>query len=80
MLPTFGSRIGELLFEPNDDVLLGEVVEETKGALQRWDPYIRILAVAPEIVGDSLKIFIDYVDLRDLNEETRRLVFALRRT
>lgn len=80
MRPDFGSRLPFLLFEPNDDVLLEEVKEETQVALQRWDPNIVVVGVSPEIQDDQMKIFIDYYDKRDLQQEQRRLVFNVART
>ena len=80
MLPEFGSRLPFLLFEPNDQYLAKSVQDETAGALGRWDPNLVILGVSPEMQADnSLKVFIDYMDLRDLNQEKRRMVFNLRR-
>lgn len=74
MLPDFGSRLKMLLFEPNDQILVEQVREETAGALQKWDPYIVVTRVAPEIEQDTMRIFIDYYDTRDPTEQPRRLV------
>jgi len=74
MLPEFGSRLKMLLFEPNDQVLVEQVRTETAGALQKWDPYITVTRVAPEIEGDSMKVYIDYYDRRDPSEQPRRMV------
>jgi phage baseplate assembly protein W len=79
MLPTFGSRLPLLLFEPNDVILVQQVREETAQAVQRWDPSIVVVGVAPEIEGNSMRIFIDYFDKRDLTQELRRTVFSLKR-
>lgn len=80
MLPEFGSRLPVLLFEPNDESTLQDVMEETRDALQRWDPFIKVLGVSPEVDGDAIKLFIDYVDLRSDTQEQRRLVMNLRRS
>jgi len=80
MLPEFGSNLPFLVFEPNDELLVREVQEETATALQRWDPNIVVVGVAPENQDDSLKIFIDYFDKRDLSQTRRRLVFNVKRT
>jgi hypothetical protein len=74
MLPDFGSRLKMLLFEPNDQILVEQVRAETAGALQKWDPYINVVRVAPEIEQDSMRIFIDYYDTRDPTSQPRRLV------
>jgi phage baseplate assembly protein W len=80
MLPEFGSNLPLLVFEPNDELLVREVQEETAAALQRWDPNIVVVGVAPETQDDSLKIFIDYFDKRDLSQANRRLVLNVKRT
>jgi phage baseplate assembly protein W len=80
--PEFGSRLHELIFEPNDDILARRAREETIEALQRWDPYIRIVGVAIETGQNSFSIYIDYVDLRDESPERGRqqAVFTQRRS
>ncbi len=79
MLPEFGSKLPLLIFEPNDVVLVQQVRNETTTALQRWDPNLVVVGVAPEIQGDTMKIFIDYYDKRDLTQELRRTTFGLQR-
>lgn len=80
MLPEFGSRLHELIFEPNDEILQRDLINETVGAISRWEPNVRVLAVFPEIRSDTVTIFIDFVDLTDENQEPRQLVFHLPRT
>lgn len=80
MEPEFGSRLYFLLFEPNDELTYEAIIAETKEALERWDPYIDVRGVAPEITEDGIRIFIDYVDLRSVDQERDRVVFSLRRT
>ena len=77
--PEFGSLIPTRIFEPNDQILLQEIREDVLSALQRWDANLRVLAVSLEQTDDSIKIFIDFIDLADPNEENRRSVFSLRR-
>jgi len=79
MLPEFGSRLYELMFEPNDNILQQQLIDETKGAIARWEPNARVQAVFPDIRQDTVKIFIDFVDLADLQQEVRRMVFDLPR-
>lgn len=79
MQPEFGSRLHELIFEPNDDVLQQAVINETAGAIARWDPNVRVMAVFPEIGQDTVKIYIDFVDLSSTEQEPRRMVFDLPR-
>ena len=78
MLPSFGSRLPLLVFEPNDVALLQQVKAETVDAIGKWDPYLQVVGVAPEIDGNSLKIYIDYYDIRETQQEPRRTVFTLR--
>lgn len=80
MQPEFGSRLHELMFEPNDEILQQSVITETAGAIARWDPNARVVAVFPEIDRDVVKIYIDFVDLASVDREPRRLVFSLPRT
>jgi len=80
MEPEFGSRLFFLMFEPNDEVLHQELIEETKGALERWDPFIEVRGVAPEITDNEVRLFIDYVDLRSNNPAEERLVFSFQRS
>lgn len=79
MLPEFGSRLNSLLFDPNDEQLQAQVIEETKAALGRWDPFLQVINVLVEQQDDQLKIFIDFIDLRDEKQETRRVIFRVRR-
>lgn len=79
MLPEFGSRLHELMFEPNDTILQQQIIDETAGAIARWEPNVRVMAVFPDIGADTVKIYIDFIDLADLKQEPRRLVFDLPR-
>ena len=79
MEPEFGSDLPKLVFEPNDDLLMQAIIEETAAALAKWDPHLEVVGIAPEIDGDSVKIFIDYLDRRDRGQESKRQVFSFRR-
>lgn len=79
MLPEFGSNLHTLLFEPNDEILQQQVIDETRGALARWDPNLRVVGVFPDIRDDQVKILIDFIDLVDIKQVPRRTVFSLRR-
>lgn len=76
MLPEFGSTLAFMMFEPNDSTTVEQIKNETAGALARWDPYITVVAVAPEIDNDMVRIFIDYIDRRDPAAQPRRLTFS----
>jgi phage baseplate assembly protein W len=78
MLGSFGSRLPLLLMEPIDDLLLQRLREETVGALQRWDPLIKVIGVVPEIDNNMIRLFIDYIDLGSSTQEIRRTVLNLR--
>jgi len=69
--PQFGSRLPLLVFEPVDEAFKVELELETRGALERWEPRIRI--VACHIIEDEffyengqIGISIEYV-LRNSN-------------
>lgn len=79
MLPEFGSRLPLLIFEPNDVILVQQLRAETAQAIQRWDPSLVVVGVAPEIDDNTVRIYIDYYDKRDLSQELRRTTFNLKR-
>lgn len=79
MEPEFGSRLRLLIFEPNDQATHQEIIEETKEALSRWDPFIEVRSVAVNADNDQVRIFIDYVDNRSTNPAEERIAIGLRR-
>ena len=78
--PTFGSKIHEKMFEPNDGILLQEVRAETIDAIQRWDPLVHIIGAACEPGEDRITVHIDYVDLTDRKQDLNRVAFTMRRS
>lgn len=50
-LPEFGSRLYELVFEPNDYILEDMLVYYISDALGKWEPRIRVLQIVPEIIS-----------------------------
>ena len=48
--PEFGSRIYELIFEPNDYILKDLLIIYIKEALTRWEPRIKVLEVNPVVI------------------------------
>ena len=44
--PDFGSRLHELVFEPNDRVLKALLRQYISQALHRWEPRIRVASIA----------------------------------
>jgi len=63
MRPTFGCRLNELLFAPNDSNTAGLARRYVEEALGMWEPRIRVLSVAaypdPDR-GHCLMIRIEY--------------------
>ena len=53
MRPTFGSRLHELLFETQDDVLYGLATHYVREALTRWEPRVHVQSVAVERKADT---------------------------
>lgn len=50
-LPEFGSRLSELLFEPNDEVLFDLLSLFITEALNKWEKRVKVLAVNFKIDG-----------------------------
>ena len=59
LLPEFGSRLHELLFEGNDAILQGLLRHEVIDALTRWEPRIII-----DEVGMTPESHVLHVDIR----------------
>lgn len=61
MLSEFGSRLGALMEEPNDDLLKGLVEHFTYEALLKWERRIEVLEVLAERrLPDTLDVTIRY--------------------
>jgi phage baseplate assembly protein W len=43
--PTFGTRLQQLVFEPNTDILVEEVANALESAINFWLPYINIIDI-----------------------------------
>lgn len=76
MLPEFGSGLHLLVFEPADTITAEQIKHETASALQRWDPNITVVGVATEIENDTIRVFIDYIDRRNPQEQPQRMTFS----
>lgn len=63
MLPEFGSRLPELVFEPNDDISVALSRVYTIDAIKRWEPRVQLNQVITTVVPDQqiLNIFAAYV-------------------
>lgn len=81
MEPEFGSNLHLLVWEPADEFLEQAIIDEVRSSLERWDPHIELIGVAPEFEegGTRIKIFIDFFDRNDDDQDPRRLVYHLRR-
>lgn len=69
--PLFGSRLPLLVFEPYDDILKQDLIQETADAVDRWEPRITVVQVIITDDDDWLEnsrigITIEYV-LRNTN-------------
>lgn len=63
-VPDFGSRLRELLFEPNDLVLNTLAQEYIRTALGRWEPRVAVLNVQTSNEEHVLTIIVQYVIVR----------------
>lgn len=70
MLPEFGSRLRELLFEPNNDILKSLAKVYVADAIRRWEKRIIIKEVQVDNDPDEmlLNITISYTIIKDQTE------------
>jgi phage baseplate assembly protein W len=75
--PNFGSRLAELVFEPNDNSLIVLAKQFIIEALQRWEPRVSIVdaIVEQDVENHMLKAVIYYVTLIDKIQEGATVVF-----
>lgn len=79
MLPEFGSRLPELVFEPNDDLLQGLARTYIFDALERWEPRIRLRSanVYRDVFNDQrLHVDLSYEIVEDAIIEDRSLLIS----
>lgn len=60
MLPEYGSRLAELLYEPNDSVLVSLAKRFIVDALARWEPRIKVLGSIILANENEMQININY--------------------
>lgn len=77
--PDFGSRLHDLLFEPNDELLVGLARIYIAEALAKWEPRIEVVEV--EVYRDSfddhkLTCRLTYLIKSDAVEERRSFRFS----
>jgi len=53
MLPEFGSRIKELLFDPIDEVSIALARVYTIEAIEKWEPRVQLIDVTTRILADE---------------------------
>lgn len=63
MVPEFGSRLPELLFEPIDDITVALARTYTIEAIERWEPRVELNEVAVNVNPDvgRVEVFGQYV-------------------
>lgn len=66
-LPEFGSRLYELVFEPNDYILEDLLKLYVSDALGKWEPRIKVLNVTPKIGGSNTVPISIYYNLINTN-------------
>jgi len=59
-LPEYGSRLSELLFEPNDEVLTSLIRQFIFEAIQQWEQRVKFLGVSFDIAEDVVNCTISY--------------------
>lgn len=76
---SFGSRLAELVFEPNDNTLMGIAKRFITDALETWEPRIRIINVVVEQDYDNhtLKATVTYVTIIDKIEVSSASIMFL---
>jgi phage baseplate assembly protein W len=75
MLPEFGSRMQELLFQPNDTVLKALASQVVRDSILRWEPRVTVTNVGIEPRGSRLFVSVSYVLNLSRTEDTVTLVF-----
>ena len=60
MRPTFGSRVHDLVFEPNDESLTAQVMYFCTDAVRNWDGRITPIAVESFQIREKLDIIVTY--------------------
>ena len=81
MLPSYGSNIQKLLFEPLDEITARRIGEELVGELKVWEDRITISSMDVEILYDenSYKIRLNFYISESLNQEIQTISFILNR-
>ena len=79
MMPTFGTRISQMLFEPLDQFLLNDLYAEIEKVIN-YDPRVNLinLAVTPDYITGSVtvNIYLQYIQLNVASNITFDLSFT----
>ena len=75
MLPEFGSRMQELLFQPNDSVLKALAAQVVHDSVLRWEPRVAVTGTSVEPQGSRMVVTIAYVLKLSNTEDSVTLVF-----
>jgi phage baseplate assembly protein W len=81
MLPSYGSNIQKLLFEPLDEITARRIGEELVSELKVWEDRITISSMDVEILYDenSYKMRLNFYISESLNQEIQTISFILNR-
>lgn len=77
MLPEFGSRLHELIFEQNDDVLKGLLRQFCFESLKRWEKRCNFVGIEFELTDNRIDIIVKYMILP--SNEIKSYVFPFYR-
>jgi phage baseplate assembly protein W len=58
MLPQFGSKLKSFLFDPNDEVLVRDIIKEINRCLDKWDPRVKVVNVSVEQDKDNNTVYV----------------------
>ena len=86
MLPEFGTPLRDLMFEPDDDIIINEARDMIINAITTWEPRINISAIdvfTESDVGDEHTLFIrimffDPNEIKNIQELKLQLPIAAR--
>jgi hypothetical protein len=76
MRPQFGCKLRDFVFRPCNELVAGELAEEVKSSLTRWEP--RVIVHAVNVTPDNYDRTMLYIDIQysvKLTNDMRNLVF-----
>lgn len=79
MMPTFGTEIPDLVFEPLDDITLG-ILEDELNAVFKYDPRVNVVEMVldPDYDNNSVNVYVklDYVELNGVDVLNLQFAFG----